>query len=375
MSSVQWSRCSHLYRQGAGTLSSDLCQEKHCLSLQWSLFGEAFNPWLGRCFKTTICMCFTSGCTKPSDLWSWQLWAGPAFGKQSEVLLLNDVPKNLLNVSGVLRKIRSTTTSYLDGVRIKHDFDQQWDGEHFTEMTLLCHCLEWKEPDEPPWGQAGWHAFGCHLSIQSSPECTGASYHQCNHEIIRELLDAFLWLWLGNGIMLALCLNTMHYCWHQCLNKKGLPFLLLNMGSFLPAVGDKVSTCTFIFWANHYKAKGFSVVTGLGTHAEVLLVPKRPYCQSPCHILPASSASCLEERLIKEPVCPFFCSCCPWEAMVMPFVFCILEGTATEQTKPVFWAFLPAEIKKEQNFCSFGQVRYHWEIQCARANYYTLLPH
>lgn len=80
------------------------------------------------------------------------------------------------------------------------------------------------------------------------------------------------------------------------------------------------------------QSKGFLCSHWTGN---TLLVPKRPYCQSPCHILPASSASCPEDRLIKEPVCPFFCSCSPQEVMAMPFVFCILEGTATEQTEPV----------------------------------------
>lgn len=43
-----------------------------------------------------------------------------------------------------------------------------------------------------------------------------------------------------------------------------------------------------------------------------------------------------------------FCSCSPWEGTVLPFVFCILAGTAKAQTEPVSeLSELAAEVKEQ----------------------------
>lgn len=73
-------------------------------------------------------------------------------------------------------------------------------------------------------------------------------------------------------------------------------------------------------------------------------------------ILPVSSSHlpqqaqplALRTQLSRNGFASSFCSCSPWEGTGMPFVLCILAGTAKAQTEPVSELYeLPAEVKEQ----------------------------
>lgn len=64
-----WGPCDPIVAVGRMNSFFRLCQKKLYIHLNWSLFCEAFDLWLGRCFKTAISAHITSGSPGLSDLW------------------------------------------------------------------------------------------------------------------------------------------------------------------------------------------------------------------------------------------------------------------------------------------------------------------